>query len=71
MKSILNLCESTPNLVLIWCYFMPYKTFQMGLTQNTIFVTGFGKTGLIAGLVKIDFFPEKASTKFKYCLRKI
>ena len=27
--------------------------------------------GLIAGLVKIDFFPEKASTKFKYCLRKI
>ena len=36
-----------------------------------IFVTGFGKTGLIAGLVKIDFFPEKASTKFKYCLRKI
>ena len=34
-------------------------------------VTGFGKTGLIAGLVKIDFFPEKASTKFKYCLRKI
>ena len=36
-----------------------------------IFVTGFGKTGLIAGLVKIDFFLEKASTKFKYCLRKI
>ena len=36
-----------------------------------IYVTGFGKTGLIAGLVKIDFFPEKASTKFKVCLRKI
>ena len=35
------------------------------------YVTVFGKTGLIAGLVKIDFFPEKASTKFKYCLRKI
>ena len=38
---------------------------------NTYYVTGFGETGLIAGLVKIDFFPEKASTKFKYCLRKI
>ena len=37
-----------------------------------MYVTGFGKTGVIAGLVKIDFFfPEKASTKFKYCLRKI
>ena len=35
------------------------------------YVTGFGKTSLIAGLVKIDFIPEKASTKFKYCLRKI
>ena len=38
---------------------------------RVIYVTGFGITGLIAGLVKIDFFPEKASTKFKYCLRKI
>ena len=36
-----------------------------------IYVTGFGKTGLIAGYVKIDFILEKASTKFKYCLRKI
>ena len=35
------------------------------------YVTGFGKTGLIAGYVKIDFILEKASTKFKYCLRKI
>ena len=35
------------------------------------YVTGFRKTGLIAGLVKIDFFPEKVSTKFKYCLHKI
>ena len=34
-------------------------------------VTGFGENGLIAGLVKIDFFPEKASTKFKSCLLKI
>ena len=29
------------------------------------------KNGLIAGLAKIDFFPGKAFTKFKYCLRKI
>ena len=36
-----------------------------------IIVTGLGKHGLIAGLIKTDFFPEKASTKFKYCLRKI
>ena len=36
-----------------------------------VYVTGFGKNGLIAGLVEIDFFPEKASTKFKYCLRKM
>ena len=28
------------------------------------------KNGLIAGLAKIDFFPEKAFTKFKYCLPK-
>ena len=34
-------------------------------------VTGFGKTGLIAGHVKIDFILEKTSTKFKYCIRKI
>ena len=26
-------------------------------------MTGFGKTGLIAGYVKIDFILEKASTK--------
>ena len=39
--------------------------------MNLAYVTGFGKNDLIAGLVKIDFFPEKASTKFKYCLRKI
>ena len=44
-----------------------FDTFQ----SQTIYVTGFGINGLIAGLVKIDFFPEKASTKFKYCLRKI
>ena len=43
----------------------------MILTIYILYVTGFGKTGLIAGLVKIDFIPEKASTKFKYCLRKI
>ena len=37
----------------------------------TIYVTLLRKNGLIAGLAKIDFFLEKASTKFKYCLRKI
>ena len=34
-------------------------------------MTELRKNGLIAGLAKIDLFPEKASTKFKYCLRKI
>ena len=43
----------------------------VGNTYLPVYVTGFGKNGLIAGLVKIDFFPEKASTKFKYCLRKM
>ena len=43
----------------------------MYINRMLIYVTGFGKTGLIAGLVKVDLFPEKASTKFKYCLRKI
>ena len=38
---------------------------------SLLFVTGSRKNGLIAGLAKIDFIPEKASTKFKYCLRKI
>ena len=33
-----------------------------------IYVTGLRKNGLIAGLAKINFFPEKASTKLKYCL---
>ena len=37
----------------------------------TVYVTELGENGLIAGLIKTDFFPEKASTKFKYCLRKI
>ena len=36
-----------------------------------IYVTEFGKNGLIAGYVKIDFILEKASTKLKYCLSKI
>ena len=36
-----------------------------------IYVTVLRKNGLIAGLAKIDFFPEMASTKLKYCLSKI
>ena len=39
--------------------------------SRDIYVTGFGKTGLIAGYVKIDFILEKESTKVKYSLRKI
>ena len=35
------------------------------------YVTGFGIIGLIADLVKIEFLPEKASTKLKYGMRKI
>ena len=38
---------------------------------SCVYVTGLRNNGLIAGLAKIDIFPEKASTKFKYCLRKI
>ena len=34
-------------------------------------VTGLRNNGLIAGLAKIDFFPEMASTKLRYCLSKI
>ena len=49
-----------------WC-----MTLQTSVGIVAIYVTGFGKTGLIAGLVKIDFIPEKPSTMFKYCLRKI
>ena len=30
-----------------------------------------GKIYLISGWVKIDFFPQKAFTLFKYCVRKI
>ena len=35
------------------------------------YVTGLRKNGLIAGLAKIDFFSELASTKLRYCLSKI
>ena len=35
------------------------------------YVTVLRKNGLIAGLAKIDFFPEMASTKLRYCLSKI
>ena len=38
------------------------------VNSKGVYVTGFGKTG---GYVKIDFILEKASTEFKYCLRKI
>ena len=52
-------------------YFRVQSEREQTFSSNLLYVTGFGKTGLIAGLVKIDFFAEKASTKFKYCLRKI
>ena len=38
---------------------LKFKGKKLGAYLN---VTGFGKTGLIAGLVKIDFFPEKSSS---------
>ena len=41
---------------------------MIGVGVHILYVTGFRKTGLIAGLVKIDFILEKASTKFKYIL---
>ena len=46
-------------------------TEEQPLIVLSIYVTGLRKNGLIAGLAKIDFFPEMAFTKFKYCLRKI
>ena len=33
--------------------------------RDSLYVTGLWNNGLIAGLAEIDFFPEKASTKFK------
>ena len=41
------------------------------LVWVAVYVTGLGKNDLIAGLVKTDFFPEKTSNKFQYCLCKI
>ena len=40
--------------------YAPLKNVQRAreVCNKYIYVTGFGKTGLIAGLVKIDFFPE-------------
>ena len=38
---------------------------------HILYVTVLRKNGLIAGLAKIDFFPEMASTKLRYCLSKI
>ena len=59
----------------LWQQFQNYAPPSLRVIRTkfarTGFGTGFGKTGLIAGYVKIDFILEKASTKFKYCLRKI
>ena len=46
-------------------------TQEEGMQISTIYVTVLRKNGLIAGLAKIDFFPEMASTKLRYCLSKI
>ena len=44
----------------------------MGLLDlERYYVTILRKNGLIAGLAKIDFFPEMASTKLRFCLSKI
>ena len=45
--------------------------YSGGHTFKKMCMTGFGKIRLIACLVKIDFLPEKTSTKFNYCLSKI
>ena len=50
------------------------QIFNLPLTsvhRKCVYVTVLRKNGLIAGLAKIDFFPEKASTKLSYCLSKI
>ena len=39
--------------------------------KKCVYVTVLRKNGLIAGLAKIDFFPEMAYTKLRYCLSKI
>ena len=43
----------------------------VSMVTNLSNVTVLRKNGLIAGLAKIDFFPEMASTKLRYCLSKI
>ena len=40
--------------------------------MSIYYASRFVKIALIAGWVKIDFFwPERASTKLNYCLRKV
>ena len=46
-------------------------TFDTLMKPASTYVTVLRKNGLITGLVKIDFFPEMASTKLRYCLSKI
>ena len=53
---------------------LQYMNFENLLYMNLVnlqYVTVLRKNGLIAGLAKIDFFPEMASTKLRYCLSKI
>ena len=55
------------------CILLPARASEQGnvIGSVRIYVTLLRKNGIIAGLAKIDYFPEKAFTKFKYCLRKI
>ena len=57
-------CVSTCVCVHV-CYFV--ADF---VAECLTYVTVLRKNGLIAGLAKIDFFPEMASTKLRYVLPK-
>ena len=54
--------------VILRAHFGPRQT-HINIDRYT-YVTVLRNNGLIAGLAKIDVFPEKASTKLSYCLSK-
>ena len=64
---ILSLIPSFCVLVCLFLFLFIYNSWLFSLS----YVTVLRKNGLIAGLAKIDFFPEMASTKLRYCLSKI
>ena len=64
-------CSSTLYVGLAHVVQSNNTKFKPLLLPSQIYVTGLSKNSLIAGLTKIDFFPEMASTKSRYCLSKI